>query len=516
MDNYKTSKEAFVSNMTGSSIGHINLVSSAALASIGLYSAFQSRFSPHISNHPLASCLILVLPLLLSMTFFADSPVTLALLILLPTGFLLLKPRRDSSVVLPNSTPQQESETTAKIEPFPAVTTYRAHMMLMTILAILAVDFPVFPRKLAKCETFGVSLMDIGVGSFVFSQGIVSAIPILKDPTYLTLPMWKKLPVVIRKTSPIILLGVIRVILVKGVEYPEHETEYGAHWNFFITLALLPILQVLLHPLILRLPVSLIGILVGIAHQFSLSWFGLENYVLHVPRTSIISANKEGIASLIGYLAIQLLGLSTGTIVLPPSPNHFRRQQQALSDRSSKRRDSTASPSITQRQNDKTATVLFSYGVLWWSFLGITKLLAVGTNVSRRMANLQYVLWVAAYNTSFILGYILLDLYFFPSPLSKSVYSPTSKLKVSVQSPAFPASNASQARQLGNPPPLLEAINRNGLALFLLANVATGLINMSVQTMYMSDLWAFCILVTYSFGISLIAWALRSRRLVKL
>ena len=32
-------------------------------------------------------------------------------------------------------------------------------MMLMTILAILAVDFPVFPRSLAKCETYGVSLV---------------------------------------------------------------------------------------------------------------------------------------------------------------------------------------------------------------------------------------------------------------------------------------------------------------------------------------------------------------------
>jgi hypothetical protein len=32
-------------------------------------------------------------------------------------------------------------------------------MMLMTILAILAIDFPVFPRALAKCETYGVSLV---------------------------------------------------------------------------------------------------------------------------------------------------------------------------------------------------------------------------------------------------------------------------------------------------------------------------------------------------------------------
>jgi hypothetical protein len=31
--------------------------------------------------------------------------------------------------------------------------------MLMTVLAILAVDFPVFPRTLAKCETYGVSLV---------------------------------------------------------------------------------------------------------------------------------------------------------------------------------------------------------------------------------------------------------------------------------------------------------------------------------------------------------------------
>ena len=32
-------------------------------------------------------------------------------------------------------------------------------MILMTVLSILAVDFPVFPRSLAKCETYGVSMV---------------------------------------------------------------------------------------------------------------------------------------------------------------------------------------------------------------------------------------------------------------------------------------------------------------------------------------------------------------------
>lgn len=44
-------------------------------------------------------------------------------------------------------------------ERLPFLSVYRAHMMVMTIHCILAVDFPVFPRWQGKCEDFGTSLV---------------------------------------------------------------------------------------------------------------------------------------------------------------------------------------------------------------------------------------------------------------------------------------------------------------------------------------------------------------------
>ena len=96
--------------------------------------------------------------------------------------------------------------------------------MLATCICILAVDFHIFPRRFAKAETYGTGLMDVGVGAFVFNAGMVSR----------SHKTWAER---LKSAVPMITLGLVRLATVKGVDYQEHVTEYGIHWNFFFTLA---------------------------------------------------------------------------------------------------------------------------------------------------------------------------------------------------------------------------------------------------------------------------------------
>ncbi|GAW08497.1 GWT1-domain-containing protein [Lentinula edodes] len=346
--------------------------------------------------------------------------------------------------------------------------------------------------------------MDIGVGSFVFSGGIASAIPLIKTPSHLAAPTFPKMLRAMRKSLPIILLGLVRVLLVKGTEYPEHVSEYGVHWNFFITLALVPVMEVMLHPVMIRVSVTAIGIVVAISQQLLLSKFGLSDYVLNAPRVDLISANKEGIVSLPGYFSIHLLGLTTGLLLLPPSPSYFRRIQRSLQTHSLN--DRALAERYAVRQNGKTATELSGYLVLWWALMGLCSLLKLngGNGVSRRMVNISYIFWICAYNVSFILAYLLLDMVFFPSP------STTSKTKKIDQNSA---SSLNPILPTAIPHPLLDAVNKNGLVVFLVANIATGLINLAIPTMYTSDFWAMVILCGYSYAICATAWVLKGVRL---
>lgn len=347
-------------------------------------------------------------------------------------------------------------------------------------------------------------------------------------------------------------------------------TEYGVHWNFFITLALLPPVSVFFHPLIVHIPLSILGLFVTLVHQIVLNNTPLQRWALGNDRSTLISQNKEGIVSFVGYLALHLFGLAIGTLILPPSPSHFRRALSSINAPSSAAPSRAPSPARLQVDNDlhmgrrpptpdssdedddaprprpvpipardeprkrgKAAIELCSYAVVWWTLYLIGSMLGGGAKgVSRRLANTLYVLWVAAFNTSFLLGYVILDSLFAPAThphiASRSNNYPAKGLSVS--SPMRNSFMASSFKFPTGPDPirersapsetdstgLLGAINLNGLPLFLVANVATGLVNMSIRTMYTPDMEAIVVLLIYAFAFSLCAWLFQGRRLLSM
>jgi hypothetical protein len=119
------------------------------------------------------------------------------------------------------------------------VTTFRAGLTMYTCIAILAVDFPMFPRRFAKTETFGTGLMDVGPGAFVFSSGLMAGLR-LKRPQRQPSNPFSKRPKLCRRDKPeaeaertlsgrlrqalgsvgiLLVLGMMRLVLTKAVDY---------------------------------------------------------------------------------------------------------------------------------------------------------------------------------------------------------------------------------------------------------------------------------------------------------
>ena len=109
--------------------------------------------------------------------------------------------------------------------------------------------------------------MDLGVGGFVFSSALSSKKSY--QQTWLSRILQS-----IQSSSPLLVLGLIRLFSVKATEYQEHVTEYGIHWNFFFTLAFLTI-GTAIFDLGDANKNALLGVFMLLGYQIGLSWFGL-------------------------------------------------------------------------------------------------------------------------------------------------------------------------------------------------------------------------------------------------
>ncbi|KAI8531008.1 hypothetical protein RHMOL_Rhmol11G0104300 [Rhododendron molle] len=443
---YKHMKEQFVSNLTGSSMLEIIALATAVPVLILLRRCFCSNGmrdgnATKISSKKnddvivgvwslraymgamLLDFLLIILPLLLFFTVLSEWTSVAAVLLTLLLIFLIAAKRYGASIYLEDGVDSLRSN----------ISSYRVSMMVVTCLCILAVDFRIFPRRYAKTETYGTSLMDLGVGSFVLANSLVSrqarGFPLLK---------WKN---ALQSSSPLVVLGIGRLLSTAGVDYQVHVGEYGVHWNFFFTLAAVSILSS-----IINIPPKysgILGSLIVVGYQVCLI-NGLNVYLLSNERgTDIISQNKEGIFSIFGYWGMYLVGVQLGSYLF------FGNSKQVL------------------RSNNWAKVRVGILSLLFWLLTVILDRKV--ERVSRRTCNVAYVTFVLAQNLQVLAILMLSD------------YIPGHKISV-----------------------LEEAFNQNLLASFLLANVLTGVVNLFIETLFASSASALAILVVYAFVLFLL------------
>ena len=290
--------------------------------------------------------------------------------------------------------------------------------------------------------------------------------------------------------------GIIRPILLKLFNYQEHVSEYGIHWNFFVTLFCIWTIADLLETQIRFLSgmsnkkdttgsnfrklysytTLIISVLTLGLYQYALLSFGFTDYLFSENRIGIVSANKEGIFSLIGNLAIYF-------IVQYFSTNYIFNQNAS---------DKPIQSSYNI--NLKLVEVLRFPIILLWGLWYLCDTHMQPT--SRRLCNVPYVVLILALGSSLLYAIALVEVLFaFNIGIGKS--SSVGSMRVVEASPPHDIKVCINS---------LEYINRSQLFVFLFANVLTGLINMSMETIITPHHVSIVVLIAYSYLVLVSGW----------
>lgn len=200
---------------------------------------------------------------------------------------------------------------------------YRVIVMNIVYILIFAVDFFHFPKHFAKSRYIGNTLMDIGVGSCLFSSAFTSSRirnekikiqEMKKDKTKEKTTkgkMYKGKSNFYIKQFILLFLGLARYFLVELFKYNVNITEYGYHWNFFLTLCCTFVaVDIITKYLKTNLNIFLFSCLSIITYEVLIHYLDIHQYILKEQRSNIFSMNKEGLFNLLGSINLYLLTIS--------------------------------------------------------------------------------------------------------------------------------------------------------------------------------------------------------------
>ncbi|KAK7172491.1 hypothetical protein R3I93_002563 [Phoxinus phoxinus] len=476
-------KVAFVSNLNGTSLTEVSLGSFLAplcFLSRGLFLILfhlgKGILPFSWASHLLLDFTSLIMPLVLSCTALSDILhfVIVGLAIVdFAVLYLVYKNGKRGSF---SNTTDKFVQSRVESNQVPFVTVFRVLVNVKTAISILAVDFSVFPRRYAKTETYGTGVMDFGVGAYVIANALVC-------PEARGKPMrGSRIGHVIKQSVsvwPLVLLGFVRLASVKSSGYHEHVTEYGVHWNFFFTLA---IVRLVASALLALFPVNsswILAVFIGGTYQVILETTGLKSFLVRGNnRVGFLQENKEGIFSVVGYVAIYMAGVQIG---------HYLMQSRAL-----------VRDWIRAIRN----LLVTSVGL----FIALYACQRCIEPVSRRMANLSFCVWTVAQAMFFLSCLSIGDLVLLFSKVISNF---------SLVSASWTPQNRKSEKVRYNMDALclVQSVNRNQLLYFLLANVMTGLTNVFIDTLNCSDVLGVSVLILYMFMSSLVIFILHINKI---
>ena len=361
---------------------------------------------------------------------------------------------------------------------------YRGFLTFIIAVVILAVDFRCFPRAFAKTDTYGVSLMDFGVGGVIFMSGVVSYTARGKksrgvdrnnsgDQDHVWSTQWVQniLDAFTGSTAKLIVLGIARLVSVWGTAYHVPTDEYGVHWNFFFTIAFVSCICSWLEPLLARVVnhrpvlaatiitffVFCVAAILEVWHSSKLIPVQLPSststvsvlkdgsvweWMLHGERVDLISANKEGIFSLPGYCCLRLLGTAIGCVV-----------------------NFCAGAKNKQSSPMLLLAVLMVLSTVALVVCGPSSNFGTGVfaHPSRRLCNFSYIMVTAGLNLFLMASFLVGDI------VERILFASTPRIAQDMPPSSLETTGASQ---------IIIAWQKAPLLLFLLANVQTGLVNL--------------------------------------
>ncbi|EDX08855.1 GD13443 [Drosophila simulans] len=349
----------------------------------------------------------------------------------------------------------------------------RALTHLITAVCILAIDFGSFYRPYRKSRQFGAKLMDTGIGLFVFTMAMVSR----------RTRHWSDLRrSVLYSALPLILLGLARTVSILTLGYGQDAHEYGQHLNAFFTLGFTKFLGALVS-ILARKDLHLLPLGFGllVIHQFGLSVLGISDYVMNedVERSSFLNANREGVVSLPGFVGLFLLSIYVNRWMVAKSLLSYSEFVRKL------------------------RRLFYLVLILWTSFV----ICAYEIGISRVTCNLGYVIWMLA------IGSTTLCASFGAIDFAINSVMPWDPNPSEDQEKGLLSGDVVVKKRGGSVVPftISQALNKNGLTFFLVANVLTGMVNIFLRPEDRTHSESVIILLVYMFLATKLAHELLKR-----